>query len=311
MSSCEGVDFINNDDVTWQYCPTFVPAVLFAVLFFLTTGSHIIQAFTFKKTFSWVIIVGGAWEAIAYGLRAAGAKNIYQKGFGLPHHILIALAPLWINAYVYMVLGRMVHFFLPDKRCFGISARRLTVIFVCLDIFAFLTQGASTSLLNSDSASSIKIGINLYMGGIGLQELFILIFIGLAVRFQYKMAIVEQTEHSNGPWRPLLYTVYATLVLITIRIIYRLVEYSGGLHSAIATNEAAFYILDATPMFLALFALNIFHPGRFLVGPGSEFEKKPKKANKRKNKNKSGSGKWILDDDGQGHFQELPLDERV
>ncbi|EFE37728.1 RTA1 domain protein, putative [Trichophyton verrucosum HKI 0517] len=329
MSSCEGVDFINNDDVTWQYCPTFAPAVLFAVLFFLTTGSHIMQAFTFKKTFSWVIIVGGAWEAIAYGLRAAGAKNIYQKGFGLPHHILIALAPLWINAYVYMVLGRMVHFFLPDKRCFGISARRLTVIFVCLDIFAFLTQGASTSLLNSDSASSIKIGINLCtftsltlqtsqfpnmsidMGGIGLQELFILIFIGLAVRFQYKMAIVEQTEHSNGPWRPLLYTVYATLVLITIRIIYRLVEYSGGLHSAIATNEAAFYILDATPMFLALFALNIFHPGRFLVGPGSEFEKKPKKAKKRKNKNKSGSGKWILDDDGQGHFEELPLDERV
>ncbi|KAG5208142.1 RTA1-involved in 7-aminocholesterol resistance [Trichophyton interdigitale] len=311
MTSCEGVDFINNDDVTWQYCPTFAPAVLFAVLFSLTTGSHIVQAFTFKKTFSWVVIVGGAWEAIAYGLRAAGAKNIYQKGFGLPHHILIALAPLWINAYVYMVLGRMVHFFLPDKRCFGISARRLTVIFVCLDILAFLTQGASTSLLNSDTASTVKIGINIYMGGIGLQELFILIFIGLAVRFQYKMAIVERTEHSKGPWRPLLYTVYATLVLITIRIIYRLVEYSGGLHSAIATNEAAFYILDATPMFLALFALNIFHPGRFLVGPGSEFEKKPKKAKKRKNKNKSGSGKWVLDDDGQGHFEELPLDERV
>ncbi|OAL65134.1 RTA1 domain protein [Trichophyton rubrum] len=295
MSSCEGVDFINNEDVT----------------------------------FSWVIIVGGAWEAIAYGLRAAGAKNIYQKGFGLPHQILIALAPLWINAYVYMVLGRMVHFFLPDKRCFGISARRLTVIFVCLDVIAFLTQGASTSLLNSDTASTIKIGIDLCtftsltlqtiqlpnmsidMGGIGLQELFILIFIGLAVRFQYKMAIVEQIEQSKGPWRPLLYTVYAALVLITIRIIYRLVEFSGGLHSAIATNEAAFYILDATPMFLALLALNIFHPGRFLVGPGSEFEKKPKKAKKRRNKNKSGSKKWMLDDDGQGHFQELPLNERV
>lgn len=49
MSSCEGVDFINNEDVVWQYCPTFAPAVLFAVLFFLTTGSHIIQAFRFKK----------------------------------------------------------------------------------------------------------------------------------------------------------------------------------------------------------------------------------------------------------------------
>ncbi|EEQ32740.1 RTA1 domain-containing protein [Microsporum canis CBS 113480] len=322
MASCDGIDFVNNDDLVWQYCPTFAPAVLFAVLFFLTTAAHVIQAFIFKKAckkttssqsykpFSWVIIVGSAWETIAYALRAAGAKDIYQKGFGLPHHILIALAPLWINAYVYMVLGRMVHFFLPDQRCFGISARRLTVIFVCLDIIAFLTQGASTSLLNSDTPSSIKIGIDLYMGGIGLQELFILIFAGLAVRFQSKMAIVEQRECPRSSWRPLLYTVYATLALITVRIIYRLVEYSGGLHSAIATNENAFYILDASPMFLALLALNIFHPGRFLVGPGSEFEKKPKKDKKRKNKNKLAGGKWTLDDNGQGHFEELPLDER-
>lgn len=149
------------------------------------------------------------------------------------------------------------------------------------------------------------------MGGIGLQELFILIFIGLAVRFQHKMTIVEQAECAISPWRPLLYTVYATLVLITIRIVYRLVEYSGGLHSAIALNEAAFYILDAMPMFLALYALNIFHPGRFLVGPGSEFEKKPKKDKKRRNKNRLRSGTWVLDNDGQGNFEELPLDERV
>ncbi|KAF3483815.1 RTA1 domain-containing protein [Arthroderma uncinatum] len=255
--------------------------------------------------------MGGAWEATAYALRAAGSMNLYQKGFGYPHHILIALAPLWINAYVYMVLGRMVHFFLPDQRCFGISARKLTVIFVCLDIVAFLTQGASSSLLNSDSANSIKIGINLYMGGIGLQELFILIFVGLAIRFQKKMTIVEKTDCPQYAWRPLLYTVYTSLLLITIRIIYRLIEFSGGLHSAIATNEAAFYALDAAPMFLALVAFNIFHPGRFLVGPGSEFEKKPKQDKKRKNKkrNKSASGKWILDSDGQGQFEELPLHE--
>ncbi|KAK2873841.1 hypothetical protein FQN49_002026 [Arthroderma sp. PD_2] len=309
MSSCDGIDFGNNDDLAWDSCPSFPPAVLFSVLFFLTTTTHIVQAVTFKKPFSWVIIVGGAWELAAFALRAAGAKDLYQKGFGYPHHILVALAPLWINAYVYMVLGRMVHFFLPDRRCFGISARKLTVIFVCLDIIAFLTQGSSTTLLNSDSTGSMKIGLYLYMGGIGLQELFILIFVGLSIRFQKKMIIVEQAECPKNSWRPLLYTVYASLALITIRIIYRLVQYSGGLHTALATNEAAFYCLDAAPMFLSLFIFNVFHPGRFLVGPGSEFEKKPKKDKKRKNKNKSASGKWMLDDDGQGHFEELPLNE--
>ncbi|EFQ99635.1 RTA1 domain-containing protein [Nannizzia gypsea CBS 118893] len=310
MSRCEGIDFIHDEDVVWQYCPTLAPAIVFAVLFSLTTGAHIIQAFVFRKPFSWVLLVGAVWEAIAYALRAAGTTDLYQKGFGVPHHVLVALAPLWINAYVYMVLGRMVHFFLPDKRCFGISARKLTVIFVCLDVLAFLTQGGSTSLLNSDTPNTVRIGINVYMGGIGLQELFVLIFFGLAVRFQYKMTKVEHAEGAGRPWRPLLYTVYASLVMITVRIIYRLVEYSGGLYSALARNEAVFYALDATPMFIALFALNIFHPGRFLVGPGSEFDKKPKKDKKRRNKNKSRSGKWILDDDGQGNFEELTLDER-
>lgn len=36
-------------------------------------------------------------------------------------------------------------------------------------------------------------------------------------------------------------------------------------------DEAYIYCLDATPMFLALLLLSVMHPGRVLVGIGSEF----------------------------------------
>lgn len=118
------------------------------------------------------------------------------------------------------------------------------------------------------------------MAGIGAQELFILIFFGLAIRFHYKMNYVEAIHPPLNPWRPLIYTVYAGLILITVRIIFRLCEYSQGVDTPLAKNEAALYVLDITTMFIAILFFNIFHPGWYLAGPESEFPKKEKKQNK-------------------------------
>ena len=68
-----------------------------------------------------------------------------------------------------------------------------------------------------------------------------------------------------------------------IRIVYRLIEFSRGTGSnnPIPYHEFYMYLLDALPMFLALLAMSIGHPGRTLVGPDSEFPhltRKEKKA---------------------------------
>ena len=44
------------------------------------------------------------------------------------------LAPLWINAYVYMVLGRMVYNFTTSAKILGVKAWRFGLYFVLLDI---------------------------------------------------------------------------------------------------------------------------------------------------------------------------------
>ncbi|KAL1953953.1 hypothetical protein VTO42DRAFT_1999 [Malbranchea cinnamomea] len=281
-TKCEDIDF-NDPDIPWLYCGSFPAATLFASLFFVLTTIHFIQMFVFRKKFCWVIVMAGLWSIAGFALRALSTRMMRDMGPFIPMQLLIILAPLWLNAFVYMVLGRMIHFFIPDQRCFGIKARRLTVIFLLLDIFSFLVQGVAGSLMSSeDSPDLVKIGIKIYMAGVGIQELFIVIFSGLAMRFHYKMNQIDAVQPSLLPWRSLLYTVYAGLFLITLRIIYRLIEYSQGTESAIAKAEAAFYILDATPMVIAMLLFNIFHPGRALVGPDSEFPKKEKKKKKKK-----------------------------
>jgi hypothetical protein len=104
--------------------------------------------------------MAGAWETAGFAVRSYSAKQFYGLGHFIPQQLLIILAPIWINAFVYMVLGRMIHLLVPEQKIFGISARRLTLIFVLLDIFAFLVQGSSSSLMSSDEPSTVKIGID-------------------------------------------------------------------------------------------------------------------------------------------------------
>jgi hypothetical protein len=92
-------------------------------------------------------------------------------------------------------------------------------------------------------------------------------------------------------WKWLTYTLYAVLGLITIRIVFRLVEFSAGIDESaneLIGTEGYASELDAVPMMLALLLLAAVHPGLVLKGLGSEFpsrkdrklEKETRKAEK-------------------------------
>ncbi|KAJ6602640.1 RTA1 like protein-domain-containing protein [Mycena vulgaris] len=276
MVQVKCLDPLSNDNYNFLYCPSFPAAVLFSALFGLTTIAHIIQAIHYRKKFCWVVIMAGIWETSGLTLRVFSVLNTTSPAFGTPSQILILLAPIWINAFLYVLMSRFVYFFVPEKHVGGINAQRLSLCFVLLDITAFLMQAGGGVLLDSDSPKDALMGIHIYMGGIGLQQLFILGFIALVVRFHYKMKRID----GSTEWKRPLYLMYASLVLITIRIIFRLIEFSSGLLSPITMHEAPFYCLEALPMFVALSLWNILHPGRVLVGPDSDFPKKVKKSKK-------------------------------
>ncbi|KDQ51946.1 hypothetical protein JAAARDRAFT_40566 [Jaapia argillacea MUCL 33604] len=269
----------SDPNAEYLYCASTGAATLFTVLFALTSIAHITQAFMYRKGFCWVIIMAALWETGGFLTRALSTLDQTKYTFIFPSQILILLAPLWINAFTYIVLGRMVHYFIPDQAVGRIKARRLATWFVLLDITALLIQGTGGSLTTTRGNSKlITLGLHIYMGGIGMQEFFILLFTGMAIRFHKKAIATGDLLGRPTDWRALLYVLYATLTLITIRICYRLAEFSSGIINTLTTHEAFFYCLEAVPMFSALLLYNIWHPGRVLIGAESEFPKKEKKA---------------------------------
>lgn len=103
----------------YEYDPSFGGNMAFAVLFGLSTAVHLVQAIVLKKvrfhvgnkyprhgaqassantvsgqTFSWVLLMGGAWETAAFGIRTAGAHDQQQLQFRIWGQLLLLLAPL-------------------------------------------------------------------------------------------------------------------------------------------------------------------------------------------------------------------------
>ncbi|KAJ7336102.1 hypothetical protein DFH08DRAFT_706401, partial [Mycena albidolilacea] len=173
----------------------FPAAVIFSVLFGLTTLAHIVQAGHYRKKFCWVIIVAGLWETGGLVLRVFSVLHTTSSAFTIPSRLIVILAPcgsikaptIPINAFLYVLMSCFVYFFLPDRHVGGIGARRLSLLFVILDItcapapiipslISFLTCSPKLALL----------GIHIYMGGIGLQQLFVLGFTALVIRPHHK-----------------------------------------------------------------------------------------------------------------------------
>ncbi|KAJ6080925.1 hypothetical protein N7499_005799 [Penicillium canescens] len=273
-------------DALLYYIPSFAAAILFCVLYGLTTIMHTVQAFIYKKPYAWVISMGSAWELVAFIFRALQTRHQNNENYATIFTIFFLLAPIWINAFIYMTLGRMIYFYLPQRKLAGISAQRYGIIFVTLDIIAFLVQLAGASLTtNTDTETkTVLLGLHIYMGGIGMQEFFILCFLGLTIQLhgiilrmeRDGMLSLEKLQQDAFSWRWLFYSVYFALAMITIRIIFRIGQYAQGTSTKnpVLTHEEYEYVFDAVPMLFGLIALNIFHPGRILQGPDSSFPKK-------------------------------------
>ncbi|KAM7212587.1 hypothetical protein V8F06_012046 [Rhypophila decipiens] len=227
----------------YNYDPQFAPSLAVAIIFGIITVIHIVEAFMYKKKYSWVIIMGSLWETIAFAIHCLGTKDQQVSAYSVAWTLLFLLAPLWINAYAYMTFARMVQYWHPEQKVF-LKAKTIGMWFVLADIVSFIIQAAGGVMASpGNDPDYIKRGLDIYTGGTALQQFFIFIF---------------------------------------IRIMFRIVEFAKGFgpENPIPFNEVYIYALDVLPMMVALLILAVFHPGRFLIGPDSEFPKISRKEKK-------------------------------
>lgn len=135
-------------NANYNYYPSFTAAIIFSLLFGITTLLHITQAFHHKKLrLCWVVSMGAAWEFASFSLRAASTRKQQSVPLAFVSQILVLLAPMWVNAFVYMCLGRMIYFLHPEQKVWGVKGIKIAKIFVWLDVLSFLTQVGGEFLL--------------------------------------------------------------------------------------------------------------------------------------------------------------------
>jgi len=120
-----------------------------------------------------------------------------------------------------MIVSRLIHFLLPQERIFGVSPRWLAKIFVAADIVSFLVQAVGGSMLaNTDGGETVITGQRIYMGGIGVQLLFVVVFGVVTVVFfrRIEQRIQLGTLARSTKWvRPLVWVLISVILLIVVR----------------------------------------------------------------------------------------------
>ncbi|KAE9374872.1 hypothetical protein N431DRAFT_533814 [Stipitochalara longipes BDJ] len=265
----------------WDFCPSTPAAIIFTVLFALTTSAHLWQAIFYKKTYCWVIVGSGLAQTLNYIFRIISIKDPDSLSMYTAWEFNDSLAPNNTSeALLKCDLGRMVWNYIPDAKIYRITAWRFSTYFVILDIIALIIQvaGASSAAGNTHVDQQVLNAIHIYMGGVGFQEFFILVFSFFAIKFHRTiLQQVRQGVEGVSSALPLLYAIYAVLLLITMRIIFRLCEYAQGFKSSIPTHEAYQYCIDSLPMLGALVILNVLHPGRIMPGEDSNLPSRKKR----------------------------------
>jgi hypothetical protein len=169
--------------------------------------------------------------------------------------------------YSQVILGRILYY-IPYLS--PIHPGRVATTFVALDgVCEILIGNGAWRMANSSLTDKERqVGSNMVTASLCLQA-------ALFGAFGLLSALFHRRANKAGvlkrDLKVVLYVMYVSATIVTIRCIYRLVEYIEGWESSIYQNEVYFWIFEATIMFVNTALLNLFHPGKRLPRSNSVF----------------------------------------
>ena len=135
--------------------------------------------------------------------------------------------------------------------------------------------GVALAANPTSSHSSQELGKHLTLAALAIQLAVIAIFLVLAGIFHWRCA--RANTHAKKRVKTPLLTLYASMALIFVRCVYRLVEHTGNTTVRLRDIEALraltpilryewfFYVFEATFMLLNSVLWNVWNPGRYLA----------------------------------------------
>ncbi|KAL2822151.1 RTA1 like protein-domain-containing protein [Aspergillus cavernicola] len=289
-------------DSYYNYDPSLGAAALFAVLYGLAFIGTVVQWLRFRPVIWLVMVISAAMEAVGYIARTVSTQDVTARTVYVLQFSLLILAPVLMAGALYVLFGRIIFLVVPkDQRTFRICwvpPRFVTPIFVGFDVIALFLQLIGAVMITSgngtsqDDIDSFNRGRDLALIGVIVQIVAFGIFTIAAVRFNFTskkflkaapqplypqdqddFALQVQDKPRKTEWQSLLRVVNLSTVMILIRSIYRMVEFTEGHGGYINNHEWPFYIFDAVPIFPCVALFVYWHPSLYLPYMGFRLPK--------------------------------------
>jgi hypothetical protein len=132
---------------------------------------------------------------------------------------LVVLAPIFVSAGNYLLIGRLIRAVLPADRhrVLGIPARVLTIFFVTCDVISFLAQSSGSGIASSDdwSGPNERTGRLILIGGLAFQAAAFSLYLCVVRRF-HVLANRLEVETAPAGWRKVMTAVYISSSMILV-----------------------------------------------------------------------------------------------
>ncbi|GIK01708.1 hypothetical protein Aspvir_005746 [Aspergillus viridinutans] len=255
----------------WYYAPNKGAPIAFALLFAASGLTHIYQCCKYK---SWKVTGLLPWSATLFTagfiMRAIGAFGQWDDlGIFIASNVLLLVGPPVYEGANFFTLGRILYY-VPYHS--PIHPGRVFSTFVALGILIeVITANGAVLVANSDNTvSKQNTGKALLKAALILQIALMVGFVALASKFYLNC---RRTGVLNNKIKRPLCVLLCSCTLITVRTIYRTVEYftTASLNiynvsdlSPILKDEWFFWVFEAVVMFSNTTLLNVLHPMQWL-----------------------------------------------
>ncbi|KAJ7169215.1 RTA1-like protein [Mycena crocata] len=261
----------------YGYVPDRTVAILFLVLFGISTALHVGQTVYYRMW--WLLPTAalcGVGELIGWAADF-GPRTRLLPSRRLPSSEISTtiIAPTPLLAATFIIMSRVIH-------RLGSSYARLTpkwytMLFLPCDLIALIVQGVGGGMASSaEDLDGANVGANVMLGGIVFQFVVIILFSALSLDYVQRYLRDRPTRIDGslrGALTPSLKAMLAAMALSTtclfIRSVYRIIELTDGWRGRIIHTEVYFNVLDGGMVVLAIFVLNFAHPGLLLTEGGS------------------------------------------
>lgn len=262
----------------YNYIPTTWICIMFLSLFGVSTLLHVGQAGWYRLWWMYpTACLCGAAEVLGWGARLYSS---YYPASMNPFDIQITAtitAPTPLIAANFVTLEYIIKILGP--RYSRLSPRLYTIIFCTCDLISLTIQGAGGGMAaiavnNGDDPTD---GSNVMLAGIIIQMTAITLFVILATEFLLRFNFDKPVRRSPDEFDPsaskgmdrnmkiALYSMAFNTTCLFVRAVYRTVELTDGWNGPIISNELYFNVLDASMIILAIYTVNLFHPGRLVM----------------------------------------------